>query len=183
MNRFFNVALIVLLPLLFATAAYFKVPSARNWVDVRFPQLQVLIKKNAPTIGEVPAPVADDDSLVPDAPPSAVNAAPEPQERNSRATPPATIVSVDLQELSQSKEEWPKSITLKKAVTFPAVVNGKVSGEVKAPAGSMVNLILIRDGLLGVEFRGGGAMIAPGDTDLANRVVAKRAAASLSAQH
>jgi hypothetical protein len=76
----------------------------------------------------------------------------------------------DLSTFSAHPESWPRSIAIKAVTEFPAVVNGKVVGSVRAPAGSEVHLVKIENGKLGVEYRGGGAWMAPEATDLSERV-------------
>ena len=51
------------------------------------------------------------------------------------------------------------------------MVDGKVVGSLKAPVGSETNLKAIKDGKVGVEYQGGGAWLAVGDTDLEARVM------------
>jgi hypothetical protein len=72
-------------------------------------------------------------------------------------------------------EIWPKSIAIKAATQFPAVVNNKAVGSIRAPAGSEVHLVKVENGRLGVEFRGGGAWVNPDATDVAERVQSKSA--------
>jgi hypothetical protein len=77
---------------------------------------------------------------------------------------------VDTEKLGKTREAWPKTVRLRKAVAFPAVVSGKAVGQVEAPAGSEANLVKIENGKLGVEYFGGGAWVAVDDTDLAQRL-------------
>jgi hypothetical protein len=84
---------------------------------------------------------------------------------------PTPVPVFDLQKLSHDPSLWPKKVALKKEATFPAVVDGKVVGSVIAPAGVETNLKSIKDGKVGVEYQGGGAWLAVGDTDLEARVM------------
>lgn len=78
----------------------------------------------------------------------------------------------DLENFAAHPESWPKSVAIKVATQFPAVVNSKVVGNVVAPAGSEVRLLKVEKGKLGVEFQGGGAWVSPEATDLTQRVQA-----------
>jgi hypothetical protein len=72
--------------------------------------------------------------------------------------------------LASDRTAWPKTVTLKTAREFPAVVNGKVAGKIAVPAGTEANLVSIQGGKLGVEYGGGGAWFAADETDLAQRL-------------
>jgi len=60
--------------------------------------------------------------------------------------------SVDLAQLSQSRSKWPKAVILKKPVEFPAVMDGKIIGNVKSPAGVEVRLVMMKGTQVGVEY-------------------------------
>lgn len=82
--------------------------------------------------------------------------------------------AVDLAALSNTPSEWPKTVELKGAVEFPAVLDGRVVGKVKAPPGVHARLVVIRGNKLGVEYQGGGAMVDVSETDLIQQVLAGR---------
>jgi hypothetical protein len=118
-------------------------------------------------------------------PPETPAAKPAPNRERVAGTAPVSVETtqppaepdhnqVNLESLSRARDQWPKTITLKKAVTFPAVLEGRVVGSVKALPGTQANLILIRNGKAGVEYQGGGAMVDVSDTDLIERVLANR---------
>jgi hypothetical protein len=120
----------------------------------------------APTVAEVIAEPA------PSAPAESAPVLDEPARAAQAATDnpiPAETEKVDIAWLGASRERWPKTVTLKRTVNFPAVISGKVAGRFDAPAGTVANLVLIRDGKVGVEYRGGGALLDPRDTDLLER--------------
>jgi hypothetical protein len=95
---------------------------------------------------------------------------------DAAATPGASGASApkgfDLADFATHPESWPKSITIKKETEFPAVLNNKKVGTLKAPVGAEVHLVKIENGKLGVEYQGGGAWVTPEITDLAQRAKA-----------
>jgi len=78
--------------------------------------------------------------------------------------------SFDLATFAAHPESWPRSIAIKAETEFPAVLNGKTVGSVRVPAGTQVHLLKVENGQLGVEYQGGGKWLAPGATDLSQRV-------------
>ena len=167
-----------------AYAYYLKFPAVREWVDAKLPVVKELNVKivalwtrdNNPSQSPTPVPETAPQP-VSAAVPAEVAAMPEatPQDAEKpAATPPPD--TVDVTQLSQSRAEWPKVVSLKRAVGFPAVLNGKVVGSVKTPAGTQAHLIVIKDDKAGVEYQGGGAMVEISDIDLIERVRASRQA-------
>ena len=160
---------------------YYKYPDVRARVDAKLPVAKEIHAGivSALHLDDTPsqAPVAAPPAPVQPAPTPGVSAVPA---ATPAATPAAVAVpqptpdTVDLTQLVRSKAEWPKLVSLKKVVEFPAVMDGKVIGKVQSPVGAQVQLILIQDGKAGVEFQGGGAMVEIGDTDLIERVQASR---------
>jgi len=153
---------------------YAKKPSFRSNVNANLPWLKEMLAKRGinfePKAKPVKAPVetsAPVETLA-----EAPQYTPEPE---VVASAPAPVTStVDITELAANRDEWPKKLSLKKAVTFPAVLDGKVIGKVDAPARSEVNLVMMKNGKVGVEFKGGGAMLEPTDTDIVERVLRAR---------
>lgn len=146
------VALVCAVALVFII--YIKVPAVQVVMDEKLPWFKAPAEKISSLLNPDAAPA-------PAAPPaSTVSSTPQPV-----ATP-----SVDLAALTPSSPEWPKSLSLKKPVEFPAVQDGKVIGKIVAPAGSEVHLIVIRNGQLGIEYKGGGAMVDPEITDVIAQV-------------
>ena len=90
------------------------------------------------------------------------------------ATPPPVDEMVGLVQLSLSRSEWPKTVVLKTAVVFPAVLNGKVVGSVKTAPGTQARLIMVQPGKISVEYRGGSVMVDAKETDLIEQVQANR---------
>jgi hypothetical protein len=77
---------------------------------------------------------------------------------------------VDFADFAAHPASWPKTLAIKVDTQFPAVINNKMVGSVRAPAGSEVHLVSVENGKLGVEYRGGGAWVKPEATDLSERV-------------
>lgn len=173
--------------------AYLKIPAAQEWVNAKCPQLKEPLTKLAATLHQTPdtggATPSSDAAPQPQPEPRTAagpspTAAPDDSTMPSPATdspaaPAAPAAAAqpgvfDLAQLSQSRAEWPKNVTLKKPVQFPAVLNGKVVGSVEAPAGAKTHLVLIKDNKLGLEYQGGGAMVDVNDTDLAEIVLTSR---------
>ena len=153
---------------------YAKFDSVRRWVDPRFPWVADHIGSRLPAL--------PNESPVPSAPRHA--SGPSPSSRESEETPlfPASAApplgpsfiapdgSVDVRKLAADRTAWPKTVKLKLAKEFPAVVNGKVVGKIEAPVGTEAKLVSIQDGQLGVEYQGGGAWLTVDETDLAQRL-------------
>lgn len=177
----------LVLSVVFLAAAYYvKVPEFRKFVDSKTPlareylgrwvqepvvkiewkgEMDPLFAKPTPTrsvtkASEAPAPqpVA---AKVPDASMLPVAPSPSPAE-----------MAPDLQKITANRALWPKTLTLTKPATFPAVFNGKIVGSLVAPAGSEVILHSIKDDKVGLEFNGGGAWLPVDQTDLLARAAA-----------
>jgi len=178
-NKLLGRAVLVAALALCALVYYLKSPAVRRWVDARAPAVKQWIgplvakwderfpqaPEPSPTV-EAPAnPVAaampaQEPTAVPSSTPVVGNAEPAPPRKED----------VDLAQLSQSHSKWPKAVTLKKPVEFPAVLDGKIVGNVKAPAGVEARLVMMKGTQVGVEYQGGGAMVDVADTDLIERV-------------
>jgi len=119
----------------------------------------------------MPGDAAPPTTIQPEPTPSpALAPAPEPP------APPAKPIyvqkdgTVDLETLAANQGDWPKKLRLRKPVPFPAVIDGKVVGELTAPAGTEVTLRRVNREKIGVEYKGGGGWIAPEDTDIRQRL-------------
>ena len=150
--------------LILAAAYYIKVPSARRFIDAHTSLGHEWFGRyvSQPQVIELPAEK-------PPAYSGGAGAIIDPTPKISPAPIPAAPEPFSLQKLAGDPSHWPKKVVLKKAVTFPAVVNGKVVGNLIAPAGSEASVKAIRDGKIGVEYQGGGAWLAVEDTDLVAR--------------
>lgn len=168
LNKLFARTLFLASLLLAAYVYYLKFPTFHAWVDAKLKGQapQVVSQPDQPaTPAPAIAPEQPAAAAIPQATPSFAPVAPA-------ATPRST--TVDLAQLSQSKAEWPKTVVLKKETEFPAVMDGKIVGNVKVPEGTQVILVLIKDGKVGVEYNGGGAMVDAADTNLKEEVLAAR---------
>jgi len=154
---------------------YAMFPSMRTWVDARSPWIRDHIGSRLPP--------RDDDSGGRESAAQANARRREAEERAAAAQtmPPSPVATpkpsfvgpdgaVDLSRLAGDRAAWPKTVRLKAAREFPAVVNGKKVGTIAAPAGSEASLVAIQAGKLGVEFKGGGAWVDPAETDLPVRL-------------
>jgi hypothetical protein len=174
--------------LLCAAAYYWKYPDVREMVDGKFPivkQCRVKITALFQPASAKPWPgMAPASASAPQAAPTAAPQAAAATSLPSEALPAAPAVvqavatpipgPVTLGDLNRSRANWPKDVTLKKTIDFPAVMDGKVVGSVKAIAGTEVQLVEIKNGKAGVEFQGGGALVDAADTDLLERAQAIR---------
>jgi hypothetical protein len=155
-------------------------PSMRTWVDSRSPWIKENIGARLPERDS-------DDPEGRETAAQAANRARRAEEMSaaaaaaSHAPPPGPVATpkpsyvasdgtVDLPRLASDRPAWPKTVRLKSAREFPAVVNGKTVGTIAAPAGTEANLVAIQAGKLGIEFNGGGAWVEPGETDLPARL-------------
>jgi hypothetical protein len=170
---------------------YLKYPEVQESVDARLPMakelntkiLAVLSHGNNPLRAPEPVPETPVQAVSKTAPTPVVVAAPVAKPVAGVAEVPRQPVpdTVDMAQLSQSRADWPKLVVLKKSVEFPAVLDGKMVGTVKAPAGTQVKLIMIKDSRVGVEYQGGGAMVDVANTDLIEQVTAARKKAVVTA--
>jgi hypothetical protein len=95
---------------------------------------------------------------------------PEPEAKPAPSPVPAPAKpAFDLQRVCADPALWPKTVMLKRNVDFPAVLNGKSIGTLRAPKGSQARLVTIQSGKLGVEYRGGGAWLDFDSTDFEER--------------
>ncbi len=178
------------LSVVFLGAAYYvKVPEVRKEVDARTPIVRNLLGRFVQESGTQvivmqgeqdpmfskpkPAPAANRIASASEPEPvitEAAEAAAPPVE----SAPPPPVAPLDLQKIAADPTLWPKKVTLHKPTKFPAVLNGKIVGELVAPAGAEATLKLIKDDKVGLEFNGGGAWLPATETDLIARVRATR---------
>lgn len=152
-----------------AGAYYIKIPAARKFIDDHTTlghQLFGRFVHDTVIVETEPAPEKPAD-------PYAALTGQAGSVPTTKAPAPSTPRVFDLQELARDPAHWPRKVSLKKAATFPAVVDGRVVGSLTAPVGAEANLKSIKDGKVGVEYQGGGAWLAVEDTDLAARVLAR----------
>lgn len=188
----------VALPLsvVFLGAAYYlKVEEVRQAVDARTPVVRNLLGRYVqeaavqtivmpgeqdPAFAKPRAAPAPAQVQAPPAPARVVPATPEPVAPPVASIPapaPATVPApalLDLPSIAADRSLWPKKVTLQKATKFPAVLNGKIVGEVIAPAGTEATLKQVKDDKVGLELNGGGAWLPADQTDLIARARSSR---------
>ncbi len=155
-------------------AYYAMFRSMRQWVDARFPWVEVNIGRRLPPFADAPRPSPAPRRIATSAAPSPPSEPlPEPPRPVATPAPPSFLSAdgtVDVKKLAADRSAWPPTVVLKTAKEFPAVVDGKVVGKVNVPIGSEARLVAITDGKLGVEYQGGGAWLTVEETDLAQRL-------------
>ena len=148
--------------MLLAGALYVKVRDVRLFVDRTCPSIRNSVGKYAPPFLVDVKSKAFTDVRHPAETVRPTEAAPAP-------APTPTPKPFDLPTVCADSNRWPKTVSLNKVVEFPAVIECKVVGKVKAPAGSEARVVSVRNGKIGVEYRGGGAWLEFGDTDFVER--------------
>ena len=171
-NKFWTFIGLPVSLVILAAAYYVKVPSARKFIDDHTPYARQFLGRwvNDSPGGEVP----DSGSKPPDETVPGLNTTPAdapPTMPGLAPTPPPKPKVYDIQTLAADRAVWPRQVQLLKPTKFPAVVDGKAVGSLVAPPGTTVNLVSIKNGQLGLEYKGGGAWLPPGDTDLSSRVL------------
>jgi hypothetical protein len=154
--------IVVVLALILVGVAYVRIPSFREIADAKAPWFRSLVGHY----------------LVSDEPSGGPGGNPRGSGGDGPAEDAGKPKVFNLAIFSAHPERWPRSIAIKVETKFPAVINDKVVGSVRAPAGSEVHLKKVENGKLGVEYRGGGAWVAPEATDLIERVQASPVQAS-----
>lgn len=133
-----------------------------------------LAPATSPTAGvaaKLPAPeaevrIGEAETITAALPSEEAQSAKDPVESEGEKAAP---VPDPLQELAANPGRWPKTVRLTQAVTFSAVVDGKVIGAFKAPAGSAVALLSIRGEEATVEFQRSHQVVPVATTDLAEQ--------------
>ncbi len=158
---------------LLAAAYYLKVPAFRDAVNARVPWAKEHLSQFVPPpkIVIIRDKPVDSIPLPPAAPPPSAPATSEPPPKASSPPPMAKAHDevMSLQDFVANRALWPKTVKLRRETQFPAVLNGKVIGKLKAPAGTEANLVMVKDQQVGVEYRGGGAWVSITETDLMER--------------
>jgi len=139
------------------------------------PGMRVAVDKHAPWFGtHLQRYVRESAEPAPPAPSVAApkETAPAPMLRPP-GPPPAAPEPFDLKKLAANRASWPKKVALAIDKEFPAVVDGKVIGSLKALAGTEVDIVTISGGKIGVEYKGGGAWLFVEETDVIARTQAR----------
>jgi len=96
-------------------------------------------------------------------------------------TPTPTPPPDPLAWILQHKDYWPTEVILLKVVEFPAVLEGKVVGSVKTPAGTAAKVVTIEPADVAVAYNGGEARVPYAETDLRQRAAAAMSKAEADA--
>jgi len=110
-----------------------------------------------PLVAE-PAPATPVPEVAPPKP-MIVLATPPPQ-----ATPPPPP-AVDLKALARNPALWPRQVALTQPQIFSALLNGKVIGSIKVPAGMAVNLLAVQEKALVVQHQNARQAVSRQATD------------------
>ncbi len=158
-----------------AVAYYVRVPEFRESVQAKWPWAKDRVALGQTAKASPPPQPAPEPKVQPmeePAPlPEPVAVVRAPAAPLAMTTPEPERTPSDLfQELANNRATWPATVRLKSTVSFPAVLNGKVVGRVNLGKESVVTLVTISQGKLGLENRGGGAWVAPEQTDLLDRL-------------
>ena len=127
-------------------------------------------------LAPAPAPVAT--------PPPASTPAPEAKPEPPPPAPAPAAQPDPVAWLVGRKDQWPREVALLREAEFPVVLNGRVTGSAKVPAGTMVELVELSAENVGVVYAGGGARMPVSATDLRKRgevAMSKAAADAASA--
>ena len=107
-------------------------------------------------------------------------APPSSPQPTAQPTPAAAILPpapLDLSEIAQQPELWPRQIVLLASVRFPVILNGVNVGNVQVPPGSAVLLRKVgADGTVEIERQGSRTKVQATSTDLLARAQALAAA-------
>ena len=140
---------------LLALTLYVKYLDVRAFVDGHCPWIKNTVGRYVPAFPVAASPVPSADATHPA---SGVSATTTP--------PPKPF---DLPTVCADSNRWPKTVTLKKVVEFPGVFRGKVVGKVYASPGCEARVVAVKDGKIGVEYRGGGVWLEFENTDFVER--------------
>lgn len=81
--------------------------------------------------------------------------------------PQAPAAPAPKKSILEDPSQWPQTVTLTRAISVPAMINGKQVGMMGVPAGSVVELVEIRNGKAVVRHRSGAQVsVAVEDTDI-----------------
>ena len=80
----------------------------------------------------------------------------------------------------ETKEHWPKEVALAQPLSFPIFVNGKPSGAMTAPAGTIVKVMNLQAGQVTVEWSKNTKVVPIVATDLMRRLAAEMGRASVA---
>ena len=178
-NRWWAFLGLPLSGLLLITALYVKKPGARDFIDQKLPWVKETIGQYAPPfevrlvkvkppapapVEEIPPPKKGSAFALPPATPL-----PPPVVEKTSSPPMPKADPFDLEKLCADPSRWPKTVRLKAPVDFPAVLEGRVVGKLRAAVGTETRVVKVSGGKIGVEYHGGGAWLDFDRTDFLER--------------
>ena len=191
-SKLWRLALVATLALL-VIVAYIRIEPFRQIVDDKCPWIKQQLAERgirlegSSIIQTVPAALS---SSAQETAPQNAALAPAREASSAPVAPsfPATSSSGggaartgDINHLVADHSLWPKTVKIKQATSFPAVVDGKKVGEISLPAGTEVKLVQVQPDKIGVAYSPdgkvanlGGVWLKTTDTDLLERVRAGR---------
>lgn len=125
-------------------------------------KLKSLVKP-APVPASIPAPTPTPTPTPVPIPEATPTPTPPP-------TPEPTPTPDPVGWLIDHRDVWPKEVKLLKAVDFPIMIGGKVSGNATAPEGAVLPLLKVGRDNLTVQFGGSEVSVPVDSTDLEERV-------------
>jgi len=87
-------------------------------------------------------------------------------------TPAPTLPPLELAAVVRTPALWPPQVILVQAVSFPIVLNGRVAGEAKVPAGTTLRLLRVVNQSVEVEYQNARQVVPVVSTDLMQRALA-----------
>jgi len=160
-SKIWNIALVFSL-LLLAGILYYRFAPVREYVDAKCPWVKEQLAQHGIQF----------DGTAGTAPASTNSATVSP----TRPVAAALAQPVSVAQFTSDRSLWPKTVKIKKATEFPAVINGKEIGKLSVPAGTEVKLISVTSEKVGVAYspdgtmsNAGGAWLQIAETDLIER--------------
>jgi len=181
----FMAALSLLLILIVAAVVYIRVTGSADRLLHYIAATSAPLPTPAPKPAGTPAPVKSTPQPTPlptpapqpsQPPVAAGTPTPIPGQPPPSPPPPAAPKPFDPADLAANPASWPKTVRLKQAVVFPALLDSRIVGTVTAPAGAAVNLVKIQGGQLLLDFQGGTQSVSWRLTDLQEQVARQPAA-------
>lgn len=135
----------------------------------------LVIPKTDPTPGIAHhTTTATTSKATPGLPPIPTIGSTEPAVAAAPVTAPTPVASsgINLAALAASRANWPKTLQLTESVSFPAVMDGKIIGAIKAGPGTIVKLVNVDPNYLVIEYQNATQHVPAASTDLSLRLQA-----------
>lgn len=98
--------------------------------------------------------------------------APEPVVMATPVPATPTPPPVDLATVVATPSLWPPQVALLTPISLPVTIGGRLAGEVKAPAGSIMKLTRVLGAQVEIEYQNARHLVATDSTDLMARAIA-----------